>query len=61
LDKILSNLISLEENAYLTHFKTIQKEAVLTLQSNANTRLLMLLLNSYSDLPLSDPIFGLQE
>jgi len=61
LNKILSNIIEQEENVYKSHLMVIQKEAVLAIQEGMTVRLLACLLNSYSDLPLSDPIFGLQD
>ena len=56
IDKILSNLINQEKDEYLHLLKTIQKEAVLSIQSGYNPRLLLVLLNSYTDIPLNDPV-----
>ena len=56
-DKILSNLIKQEKDEYQITLKTIQKEAVLAIQEGLNPRMLAYLLNSYTDIPLSDPAF----
>ena len=57
IDKILSNLIKQEKDEYQITLKTIQKEAVLAIQSGDNPRMIVYLLNSYTDIPLSDPVF----
>ena len=56
IDQILSNLIDQEKDEYLHLLKTIQKEAVLSIQSAENPRYLFALLNSYTDIPLNDPV-----
>ena len=54
IEKILSNIIAQEKDEYQRVLKTIQKEAVLAIQSGLNPRMLASLMNSYTDLPLSD-------
>ena len=49
IDKILTNLVNLETDEYVKTLKTIQKEAVLGIQSGMNPRVLAHLLNSYVD------------
>ena len=49
IDKILTNLVNLETDEYVKTLKTIQKEAVLGIQSDMNPRVLAHLLNSYVD------------
>ena len=56
IDKILSNLVIQEKDDYLRLLKTIQKEAVLSIQSGENPRYMFALLNSYTDIPLNDPV-----
>ena len=50
IDKILSNLVNQEKEQNARILKTIQKEAVLSIQSGMNPRLLYVLLNSYTDI-----------
>ena len=57
IDKILSNIIKQEKDSNVALLKTIQKEAVLSIQDGTNPRLFILLLNSYVDIPLDDPEF----
>jgi flagellar motor component MotA len=54
IEKILLNIIKQEkdENAYL--LKSIQKEAVLMIQVGTHPRLIYALLNSYTDITISD-------
>jgi flagellar motor component MotA len=54
IDKILSNIISQEKDENMRTLKTIQKEAVLRIQSGENSRLLYYLLNSYTDISLRE-------
>jgi len=54
IDKILSNIINQEKDENTRTLKTIQKEAVLRIQSGENPRLLYLLLNSYTDISLRE-------
>jgi flagellar motor component MotA len=54
IDKILSNIISQEKDDNMRTLKTIQKEAVLRIQSGENPRMLYYLLNSYTDIPLRE-------
>jgi flagellar motor component MotA len=54
VDKILSNIINQEKDESMRTLKTIQKEAVLRIQSGENPRLLGALLNSYTDISLRD-------
>ena len=54
IEKILSNIIAQEKDEYLRVLKTIQKEAVLAIQEGLNPRILIHVLNSYTDIPLND-------
>ena len=55
IDKILSNIVNQEKDEYARTLKLIQKEAVLSIQAGDNPRILVILLNSYTDIPLDDP------
>jgi flagellar motor component MotA len=55
IDKLLSNLINQEKDKYLITLKTIQKEAVLAIQSGDNPRHILHMLCSYTDILPSDP------
>lgn len=55
IDKILSNIINQEKDDFSKTLKTIQKEAVLSIQSGDNPRILLAILNSYTNIPLNDP------
>ena len=57
IDRILSNIISQEKDEYSKTLKIIQKEAVLGIQSGCNSRVFLALMNSFTDIPLSDPEF----
>jgi len=57
IDKILSNIIKQEKDEHQLLLKTIQKEAVWAIHKGMQTRILAALLNSYTDIPLSDPVF----
>ena len=57
IDKILSNIVNREKNKYLFLLKTIQKETVLMIQEGINTSIIVLVLNSYTDIPFNDPRF----
>jgi len=57
IEKILTNIVSQEKDEYQLLLKTIQKEAVLSIQRGDNPRIFVLLLNSYTDIPLNDPLF----
>ena len=50
LEKILSNIINLETDNEIKILKTLQKEAVLGIQTGMNSYYLIELLNSYVDL-----------
>jgi flagellar motor component MotA len=54
IDKILSNIINQEKDENMRILKSIQKEAVLRIQSGENPRLLGALLNSYTDISLRE-------
>ncbi|MCL2128736.1 MAG: hypothetical protein FWH35_00085 [Treponema sp.] len=56
IEKILSNLVNQEKDEYLHLLKTIQKEAVLSILSGYSPRILFAVLNSYTDIPLNDPV-----
>jgi flagellar motor component MotA len=57
IDKILANIIKQEKDETQLLLKTIQKEAVLAIHEGENPVLLAALLNSYTNLPLDDPVF----
>jgi len=57
IDKILSNIVKQEKDERRLLLKTIQKEAVLSIQKGDNPRITFLLMNSYTDIPLNDPMF----
>ena len=54
INKILSNIITQEEDHYRRVLKTIQKEALLAIQEGWNPRLLVALMNSYTDMSLEE-------
>jgi hypothetical protein len=54
IDKILSNIINQEKDEYERILKTIQKEAVLSIQKGDNTRILYSIINSYTDIQYSE-------
>ena len=54
IGEILSNIIEQEKDEYTRIYKTIQKKAVLAIQSGINPRMLFYILNSCTDLPLKD-------
>ena len=49
IEKILSNIINQEKDGYSKTLKTIQKEAVLSIQQGHNPWMLLAILNSYTD------------
>jgi chemotaxis protein MotA len=58
IDRILSNIVDQEEDPLKKRLKVVQKEAVLSIQSGTNPRLLVYLLNSLTDLSWDeDPLF----
>jgi flagellar motor component MotA len=54
IDPILSNLVAQAADENERRFKTIQKAAVLSIQACENPRVMVLRLNSYTDLRLSE-------
>jgi len=54
IESILSNIIAQEEDEYAQIFKTIQLEAVLSIQAGDNTRILLCKLNSLTELSIKD-------
>ncbi|MDR1072232.1 MAG: hypothetical protein LBL45_00955 [Treponema sp.] len=54
INKILTNIVELETDKDKKLLKRIQKEAVLAIQEGLNPRLLLLLMNSYSDIGIED-------
>ena len=56
VDKILSNIVDQEKDEYSHLLKIVKKEAILSLHKGDNPYLLAVLLNSYTDLPLNDPV-----
>ena len=54
IDKILSNIVNQEKDEELKLLKTMQKEAVLSLQRGDQTFILLAILNSYTDLTRND-------
>ena len=55
IDKILSRVITHEKDPYKSLLKKVEKEAVLGIQQGVNTQILIHLMSSYVDIPLSDP------
>jgi len=53
IDKLLTNLVNQEKDKQKRVLKTLQKEAVLMIQQGFNVRLMVQMLNSYTDIPLS--------
>ena len=58
INELLSNLIKQDTDKFSVLLKTIQKRAVLSIQSGDNPRMLAYILNSYTDIPLTDPVFA---
>jgi hypothetical protein len=54
LEKVLSNIIQQEEDKYTQRLMEIKKEAALQLYGELNNRKYLVLLNSYTDIPLND-------
>jgi len=54
IDKILTNLVNQEKDADERLFKTLQKEAVLMIQQGFNPRIMLSILNSYTDISLKE-------
>jgi flagellar motor component MotA len=54
VEKILTNLVKQEKDENIHTLKTIQKEAVLAIEEGINPRILQALLNSFTDIPLSE-------
>jgi len=54
IDRILSNIIDLEHDDETKTLKTIQKEAVLSIQAGDNPRILTLLLNSHVNVDIEE-------
>jgi flagellar motor component MotA len=50
IDKILSNIIVQEPDADIRLLKTIQKEAILLIQTGYNPRIIAAIMNSYTNL-----------
>jgi hypothetical protein len=54
LGKILSNIVQQEDDKYTRLLMEIKKEAALQLREGLNPRAYLVLLNSYTDIPLED-------
>jgi flagellar motor component MotA len=54
IEEILANIIKQEKDEDIIILKTIQKDAVLTIQAGTNPRLLCALLNSHTDITLQE-------
>ena len=54
IDEILSNIINQEKDEHLRILKNIQKQAVLGMQCGSNPRIIYAVLNSLTDIPLSE-------
>jgi len=52
IDKVLSNIIAQEQDAFLCIYKAIQREAVMGIQCGYNSKTLYFILNSLTDIPL---------
>ena len=57
IDKILSNLINQEKDEFARLFKIIQYEAVMGIQAGYGPKIMHQILNSYTDLPLTEDSF----
>lgn len=57
IEKILSNLITQEKDEFTRLFKIIQYEAVIGIQSGDNPEILHSILNSYTDLQITEDSF----
>ena len=56
IEKILSNIIKQEKDETAILLKNIKAEAVLHIKAGTNSRLLILILNCYTNIPLDDPL-----
>jgi flagellar motor component MotA len=54
IDMFLSKLVAQEKDEDLRRLKTIQKEAVIALADRHDPRMLAALLNSHTDIPITD-------
>jgi hypothetical protein len=54
IKKMLDNIITQEKDEYTRLYKTIQREAVLGIQQGYNSKILLSILNSLTDIPLAD-------
>jgi len=54
IDKILTNLVEQEKDADKRLLKTMQREAVLMIQQGYNPRIMLSILNSFTDISLSE-------
>jgi flagellar motor component MotA len=54
IEEILSNIVCQEKDEYTRLLKTIQKKAVLMIQSGCNPYILAHVLNSFTDIPVTD-------
>ena len=54
IELIIDNIIEQEKDANIRKLKTIQKAAVLGMQTGTNSRLQYFTLNSFTDLPLNE-------
>lgn len=59
IDKILGNLIVPEKDEYARRFKFMQLDAVMGIQAGYGPEILHRILNSYTDLPMSEDDFPL--
>ena len=55
INDILSNIIKQEKDENMRLIKTIQLEAILSIQAGDNPRITACKLNSFTEIPLSDP------
>ena len=58
IDKIITNIIAQEKDEYTRVFKTIQKEAILKIMDGFDPKMMHLVLNSYTALPIRDEEAG---
>jgi flagellar biosynthesis protein FliR len=54
IEKILSNIVNQEKDEYMAILKNIQKEAVLMIQMNFNTRIIYAVLHSFTNIPIQE-------
>jgi len=57
IDEILTNIIKQERDEQMLVLKAIQKEAILAIHEGWNTRIIIALMNSHTDIAMNNPAF----